>query len=158
MRIDMRKLFLFIITVCLSFLLSACQVYQNFVVINSSENEIEIEYTLRKTGLPPEESLFLPQRTSLENWNSRFGKKDWEEMSNDRFRYEAIERKFFVKLNPKEVVLIEQEDSFDMDKQKEKSFDLIDLRIKDNGKELYFENGRRLFEEFEKNDFQIIYK
>jgi MFS superfamily sulfate permease-like transporter len=79
-------------------------------------------------------------------------------MSDARYNFDNGGRKFTLKINPKEAVIIESKDSYYIDRDGEKAIDLIDLRIKDNGKEIYFENSKRLLEEFKKNDFEITYK
>lgn len=153
---EMKKLFLFTIVVCSAFFLSACQIYKNFVVRNASDSEITLEYTLREAFLR-QGDIVKPKVESTENflW---FPQRKWIPMSDARYNFDNGGRKFTLKINPKEAVIIESKDSYYIDRDGEKAIDLIDLRIKDNGKEIYFENSKRLLEEFKKNDFEITYK
>ena len=131
---------------------------QDFVIVNASDNTIEIEYVIKESGMLPQENLFLPQTITLVDWGKWFGRKNWQPKLPEEYDFVDSERKFRVKLKPKEVLLIEREDSFFIKEDGEHGYDLKDLRIRDNGKEIYFENSKRLLEEFKSSDFAIIYK
>ena len=76
----------------------------------------------------------------------------------DLYQFDNSENKFTLKINPKEAVTVESKDTYDIDTNGAEAINLLSLRIKDNGKEIYFENSERLLEEFKKNDFEIEYK
>lgn len=131
---------------------------QDFVIVNDSDNTIEIEYAIKDSGMMPQEDLFLPQTTTLANWRKWFRRREWQPKPPAEYDFVDNEGKFKVKLKPKEVLLIEREDSFFINEDSENGYDLRDLRIRDDGKEIYFENSKRLLEEFKNNEFAIIYK
>jgi len=95
------------------------------------------------------------ESTEKSSW---FAPKEWIPMSEDHYHFDKGENKFTLKINPNEAVAIESKDTYFIDKNGAEAINLLNLRIKDNGKEIYFENGERLLEEFKKNDFEIEYK
>lgn len=104
------------------------------------------------------EDLITPLMMSAAKRNSWFNRNDWEQMPEDRYTVDYKAKKGAIKIKPQEAVMIHKErDNSDI-KEIEKNFDLKNLRIKENGKEIYFEDSKRLFEEFTKNDFEITYK
>lgn len=153
----MKKYFLFGAVIFTVIFLSSCQLMENFTIINASENVIEVEYSVKDPVMMPH-GKFLPEIKSLADRKGWFNQKEWKKMSSSQYTFDAGERKFRMKLNPKEEMIIDRTDSYYIEKDGEKAIGLKNLKIKDNGKEIYFVNSKSILEEFKKNDFQIIYK
>lgn len=147
----MKKIILFFTIVYSVIFLLACTIHKKFVVKNESDRKITLEYQVK-------EGSFFPPEIDSSDKSKWFTPKEWIPMSADKFNFDEKEGKYTFTLNPKEEVAIESEDVRDIDKEGAKSFDLISLRIIDNGKEIYFDNSERLFNEFKDNDFEMKYK
>lgn len=147
----MKKIILFFTIACSVIFLLACTIHKKFVVKNESDRKITLEYRVK-------EGNFFPPEIDTSDKSKWFTPKDWTRMSADKFQFDEKEGKCTVTLNPKEEIAVESEDVRDIDKEGAESFDLISLRIIDNGKEIYFDNSERLFNEFKDNDFEIKYK
>ncbi|HXG83554.1 MAG TPA: hypothetical protein VNI84_05940 [Pyrinomonadaceae bacterium] len=155
----MRSFVLFGLIICSLVFLSACTLIQNFMVVNSSGEEIEIEYELKDSAFEYGKSIFLPERTSISNFTTwRIFQKEWEKMPTEQYSFDKNTKIFKVKIKPYEVVKIAWADPSHIRESGDKTIDLKTLRINGNNKEIYFENSKKLLEEFKKNDFQIIYR
>ncbi len=156
----MKKYFLLGAIIFKVIFLSACQIVENFIIINASENMIDVEYSIKDPVkmMQHGKRKFLPEVKSLANGKGWFNQRKWKKMLPSQYTFDAGERKFRMKLNPKEEIIIERRDSYYIEKDGEKAISLKTLKIKDNGKEIYFVNSKSILEEFKKNDFQIIYK
>lgn len=155
----MKTLILFVsITYALVFL-SACSLIQNFLIVNSSNEEIEIEYELKDSAFEYGKSIYMPERTSESNLNTwRIFQEEWEKMPTEQYTFDKNTKVFKVKLKPFEVVKIETQNPMYIEKYGDKYVDLKTLKIKGSNKEIYFEDSKKLLVEFKKNDFQITYK
>lgn len=147
----MKKIIFFITIVCSVIFFAACTIHKKFVVKNEADRKIILEYRIK-------EGNFFPPEIDSSDKSKWFTPKDWTPMSVDKFQFDEKEGKYTVILHPKEEIAVESEDIRDIEQEGAESFDLISLRIIDNGKEIYFENTERLFNEFKENDFEIKYK
>jgi hypothetical protein len=154
----MRTFFLITSLICLSFILSGCTIRKPFVIRNESDKEIIVEYTMKASDSNGYVNVIKPLMMPVAKRKSWFNNNDWEQMPEECFTFDYKERKGTIRIKSQEAVSIYEVEYSSNIKELKKDFDLIDLKIKDNGKEIYFENSERLFEEFIKNDFEIIYK
>ncbi len=141
----------------LCFSLSGCVAFERFIIINENDKPIFIEYKLKEMdeiSHPSSRSIEVISSKELDAW---FGEENWKPISNDRINSDNS-NKFILRLNPKEAVTIEEEDIFYIKNDKEKALDIKELKITDEGKEIYFKTDKKLFEEFVKQDFKIRYK
>lgn len=136
-------------------MLSGCTGLVRFVVVNESNNEITIEYSLKKEGLPPYKSIYNPEVLILDGSKS-WSENDWKPLPKERFSYN--DGKFTVTISPKQAVTIEIDDDHKIYDQGWKGFVTKDLKITEQGKEVYFQNNENLFNEFQINDYRINYK
>ncbi len=149
----MRRIIIFGLTVCAISVISACTLIQNLMIVNSSDEEIDVQYELKDS------SNFLPETTSESNFNTwKFLQKDWDKMPTEQYNLDERNKTVKVKIKPHEVVKIGSGDPYYFEKNDYNHFNLKTLKIKGNNKEIYFENSSKLLDEFKKNDFQIIYK
>ena len=131
---------------------SACTLIQNLMVVNSSDENIEIQYETK-------DRTFLPEITSESNLNNwRFFQKDWDKMPIEQYSFSEHKKSVTVKIKPHEVVKVGWGDPYYFDKGDYNYFALKTLKIKGNNKEVYFENSSKLLNEFRENDYQIIYR
>jgi hypothetical protein len=150
----MKKCFLiFSFLLCIN-LFTACSATVSFIVVNDTDEEITLEYSLNEQGLPPNKSIFGPLVAKVSgklSWDA----DDWSPMDKNLYVYS--DGKFTLKVSPKEAVKILTDDDYRV-REGVKKFAVNDLKIRGDGKEVYFQNSKRLFEEFNLNDFKIIYR
>ena len=94
----MKRLFLLAIVLCSTLILSGCEAFSDFVIINQSDDFIEVVYEL-KTG----RKSITPNYTTLKEFNDN--KFHWQIIPDDRQKFENGAVK--VTLAPNEVLRIE---------------------------------------------------
>src|SRR4051812_41899425 len=103
----MKRFFLSGLIICSLIFLSACSLIQNFMVVNSSNEEIEVEYELKDSAFEYGKSILLPERTSLNNFNAwRVFQKEWEKMPTEQYTFDKNTKIFKVRVKPYEVIKI----------------------------------------------------
>ncbi len=91
----MSKLFLLIVIINSVFFLSACQIHKNFVVRNSHDSEITLEYRV-KPILERQGDIFKPEIEFIDD-SSWFQKRMWKPMPEENYSFDTGERKFTLK-------------------------------------------------------------
>lgn len=154
----------FIVLVCL--MSAACSFGVNFVVVNESDSEIELEYVLSTENyavLPetkkPSEN-FVPAKMDLAVWESRFNREDWVEISETEYQYDLKKGRLKLKIAPHQAVKILQTDSGALFEDSHKRFQITRLEISGENGKIAFE-GAQLVKQFAKrnnSNYFIAYK
>ena len=112
---------------CSAIILSGCSFVADFVVINESEDFIEIVY---ETKNKPDYKSIKPYLLDLKDFNNN--KKEWREFPQDRYKIDNEKAIVEVKLAPNEVLRFE---SVDASRIQEKPYEELNTnRIKISGK------------------------
>jgi hypothetical protein len=69
-QFDLMKYFLAFTIIILTLLISACSFSTPFVVINSSEGQLEVYYELKPSGMMPNENIRKPLVATVQEFNS----------------------------------------------------------------------------------------
>lgn len=144
-----------ILTSCI--FLSACSFAAEFVVINKSDLPIEVEYTLNRNLKALDNPTTKPLKMKLSVWNSWFKEKNWEEVPDSEFVYNAETQKCKLKLSPDEVLRITfvDYDSFTTVSEYQ-NFGISGLRLTGKYGEVFY-NGNQIYNQFEKKNSQNYY-
>lgn len=132
----MKKYFPIVAVICSIFFFLGCVISKNLIVLNSSDEEIEIQYELK--GLTYFQAKIINE-SDLNSW-SPF-KKDFEEIPANRYSLNEMNKIVTVKVKPHEAVEIENEDLHYLRLEHSERFNLKNLKIKGKNKEIYFENS-----------------
>jgi hypothetical protein len=155
----MKRFFLFGLICCPLIFLAACQHIQNFMIVNNSGEEIQVQYELKDSAFLGGKSEIIPEITTVNNLNAwRLLQKTWEKMPGEQYSFDKATKTFKVKVKPYHVISIGWADPYFLGKEGEKYFDIKYLKISGENKELLFENSQKLLIEFQKDDYQITYK
>lgn len=135
----MKKAFLLASILCWTLILSGCSFYADFVVINKSEDFVQVIYEAT-------ESL-TPKYANLKEFDNSNGTQ-WREMSQDRYKIDNEKRIIEVNLAPNEVLLVR---SVDASWVKTNPYEALRMKtLKVIGKEDSIElEGNQVFERFE---------
>lgn len=154
----------FILFVCL--MSAACRFSVDFVVVNESDSEIELEYVvsledyfISPDAKMPSENL-IPAKMDLSIWQSRFGDKDWAKFSETEYQFDLKTGKCRVKIAPRQAVKILQTSSDVFFEGNHEDFQITKLEINGEAGKLAFE-GEQLLRQFSKrnnSNFFITYK
>lgn|GEM_PF-3645108 len=149
----------FITVLCLATL--SCSYSVDFVVINSSDAMVDLEYEVSSQIEKPDNPTTKPLKMNLKNWNSWFGEKKWQEISSNEYEFDSQSRKYKLKLQPNEAIRIMQEnDGRVYFYNEELGFNIISLRINGRYGEVIYQ-GKQLLNQFEKKthtEYFINYK
>jgi hypothetical protein len=149
----MKREFSLVLIISAVYLLTACTLIQDLIVVNSSDEEIEIQYELKQW------ERFHPEITSVGNLNAwKILQKDWDKMPGEQFGFDEKAKTFKVKVKPRQAVKIGWGDPYHLEKEDDYHFNFQTLKIKGDNKEIYFETSSKLLDEFRKNDFRIVYR
>jgi hypothetical protein len=154
----------FIMLICL--MSSACSYSVDFIVVNESDTEIELEYTLSKehynpaSETPTLHEYLVPARMDLSIWQTRFKREDWRNVAENEYLFDSKTGKCKVKIAPKQALRIVKTSDYLFFGDNYKDFQIAELEIKG-------ENGRvvleslQLFKQFSGKNYSnrfIAYK
>lgn len=147
-----------LLTACL--LTCGCSFATEFAVINNSDSVIDVEYVVSADWKSLDQPTKKPWKTNLSQYNAWFAGKDWKEVSDSEFIYDASEKKCRLKLAPGEVLRL----TFTFDAMIENgeinSFNIESLRLNGDKGEVFY-SGKRFYKQFERKDgynYFITYK
>jgi len=144
----MKYLFTFTITL-FTLLISACSFSTPFVVINSSNSQLEVYYELKPSGMMPNENLRKPLVLSVEEFNG--GNSQWRELSLDKLTIDSEKGIVKAIIQPNEVIEIESEDSIGVDKEPSEHFDIKKLKLDGTSGLITFE-GNEIYKQFKREE------
>ena len=149
----MKRFFAMCLITITCLITSACSYRINFVVINKSNSVLEVEYTVVHRDSNP-------SKMSLDVWDKWFGEKQWQEISQEEYQFDAETEKFKVNVAPNEVlkVLSTWDGMYFIEDYK--NFEIISIKISGKNGTIAYE-GNQLFKQFEEKNYTnrfIIYK
>ena len=100
----MRKILLLSIVLTACLLTCACSFAVEFSVINTSDSTINIEYIVLPNWQVLDHPTKKPLKMTLSQYNAWFTGKDWREVPDNEFVYDANTKKCKLKLAPNEVL------------------------------------------------------
>lgn len=153
----MKKLLLLNLIITMVLISSACSYSVNFVVLNHSNEQIEVEYTLKNPGLDGESTPF---KMSQDEWNRWFGESKWRQISQDEYRFNTETKKITVKAAPNEVVRILSMSDGIYFVENYEHFQVTNIKISGKNGTIIYE-GNQLYKQFEEKNYTnrfIIYK
>jgi hypothetical protein len=143
------KYFLTFTIIIVSLLISACSFSIPFVVINSSEGQLEIYYELKPSGMMPHENVRKPLVASVQEFNS--GDFQWRGLPSDKFVLDLEKGIVKAIIQPNEVLQIESEDSIDVDQKPSEHFDIKKLSLNGTSGLVTYE-GNQIYKQFKREE------
>jgi len=143
------KYFLAFTIIILTLLMSACSYITPFVVINSSENQLEIYYELKPSGMMPHENVRKPSVISVQEYNS--GNFQWRELPPDKFEVDSAKGIIKAFIQPNEVLQIESEDSIGVEEKPGEHFDIKKLSLNGTSGLITYE-GDQIYKQFKREE------
>lgn len=155
-HLKMQIIKLIAILVLVSFL-SACSFNYEVVIVNDSDEPIEVIYKITNDDYFDE-----PMSKTLEEWNSRKSikrlwqeEKPWLKFPKDLFVTDSKVRQRVIKVEPQQVVRIETGSYNPIKEEEGRLSNISELRIvSENGEIIY--KGKLLLNEFEKDGYTFI--
>lgn len=96
---------LLILILLFSLATAACSYLTDFVVINTSGSPVEVNYKFKAPSGGPKTIETIPAIQSASQLNSN-GKKQWQDLTADKYRIDQTSRTVTVKLLPQEALFI----------------------------------------------------
>lgn len=151
---------LFILSLTAVSLLTACSYITNFVVVNESDQPIEVRYRVREFP-----GAFYPPETpaTMTAHQLRAGDKKWRELSQAQYAVNPEKRIVAVRVPPGEALLVERVVRLGMqvnDTEEAESFLIDELTITGARGEMKFqgEQARKVFAPESKKLYTLLYK
>jgi hypothetical protein len=138
----MKQLILILVIVLNVFLLSSCQIYSDFVIVNTSKDFIEVKYELKNVNY----KSGVPYFTSLEKFSK--DKYEWQEGSKEQYKIDKENGTVEVRLAPNEVLKVESVDVFWIHEKPYEYFNIKNLNITGKNGSIKIE-GNQVFEQFQ---------
>lgn len=152
----------------LVFLHSACSYSVTFVIVNESDQEVEIEYTILTknifTSPSQTESLaaeLVPARVSLITWERNVTHEDWVPVRPEQYAFDSRTGILKLRIAPREAVRILTAGDSMFFRDGYRYFPIAKLEIKGETGKMTFDGGPQLFKQFqEKNsgNYFIAYR
>lgn len=141
-------------------LLTACSYITNFVIVNESDQPIEVRYRVRDfpgAFYPPETPATMTAR------ELRAGNKKWRELSDAQYEVNSERRIVTVRVPPGEALLVERVVRLGMqvnDAEEAESFLIEELAIRGAHGEMRFqgEQARKVFAPESKKLYTLLYR
>lgn len=151
----MKHKFIFIVIMMSVLVLSACSVRNDFVVVNESDDPIEVQYQFKPSNsktAPLAGSFQPPAKLGLKEFQK--SGREWKEMSEEQFQYDSSAGIVTVMVASDEALLLDYVYNYS-----ESSFDLTSLSLTGAQGSIRLE-GRQTFMQFreESNSFVIRYQ
>jgi hypothetical protein len=157
---NMKRSILLSIILTLCVFTCACSYAIEFAIINTSDSTIDVEYTLIPDWQALDHPTKKPLKMTLSQYNAWLKDKDWTEVPDNEFVYDATTKKCNLKLAPNEVLRL----TFVHDRQVKNedidSFGIESVRLNGSGGEIIY-RGKQFYKQFVKKNTQnyhIVYK
>lgn len=99
----MKRVLTFL-TFALALLLTACSYVTNFVIINATDQAVELRYRIKDSPRDPVEMAGAPRKTAAEKVGD--GDSDWRLLAPGEYTLDAGARVITVRLMPHEAVMV----------------------------------------------------
>ena len=153
----MKRKLTVILTLVFCVILAACSYGAQFVIVNRSNAPINVEYVITSKFDSLENTEYKPYKMDLSNWDSRFGDKEWRDVAQNEYQFDAETKKCRITLMPNEVLRFYHERSRGND---EYEFRVASVKLSGVNGEMLFE-GKEFYKQFEKTGqytYSAIYK
>lgn len=138
-------------------ILSSCSYSSQFVIVNRSNAPIDVEYVITSKFDSLENTENKPYKMDLSNWDSRFGDKEWRDVAQNEYQFDAETKTCRIMLLPNEVLRFYHE----RDRATgEYEFRVASVKLTGVNGEILFE-GKEFYKQFEKtgqNTYSATYK
>lgn len=152
----MRRNLTIIFITAISLVLSACSFNVSFVVMNTSNAPLEVEYVVTSAVNSLENTSNKPYKTTVSNWNKWFFKEDWNEIPQEQYEFDPKTRKCKIKLAPNEVLKFMWINDSTFINEDDANVHVENLRLSGVNGEIFYE-GKRFYKQFErKNDINYF--
>jgi hypothetical protein len=94
-------------------LLTACSYLTNFVVVNSSDQIVEVRYKVKKPGQSVSGILMLPIKPAIKPASQIEEQNPWRDLSTSEFTFDPDNRIVTISLKPGDALRIEQRNLVD---------------------------------------------
>ena len=145
------------IVLCL--ICTACSYRVDFVLVNESNETVEVEYTLSVNGYVPPAQPFVslpdhlsPFKTSLQKWEGGARENDWRESIPGQFHFDPETGRVRLKLGPREVVRIAELNDSILFRDGYRRFPVTRLEIRGESGRVVYE-GARVFVQFAQKSY-----
>lgn len=136
---------------------SSCSYSSQFVIVNRSNAPVDVEYVIASKFDSLENTANKPYKMDLSNWDSRFGEKEWRDVAQNEYRFDAATKTCRITLLPNEVLRFYHE----RDRANgEYEFRVASLKLSGVNGEILFE-GKEFYKQFEKtgqHSYSATYK
>ena len=136
-------------------LLSACSFSYDVLIVNRSNEPIEVRYKIKENS-----GFDEPQVKSVDDWDlsksvSRFWTEEvpWRSLAKDQFHTDVGER--IITVQPGEVILVEHGNYNPISEEKGDLTEITELRIISSTGEVSYK-GKLLLDQFEKDGYTFI--
>ena len=101
-----RKVF-FVISLSITLTLSACSTGHDFVIINTTDGSIEVQYRIKRCA-PPSPTVEVEPPSKLNIKEFQQSNHVWQKLSKEQFTYDSQLCKYVVSVGPHEALLVDQ--------------------------------------------------
>ena len=119
----MKRLILFSLVICLTSILAGCSFYADVVIVNNSNDFLQISYQTKT----PNYGGLAPRFAPLSEFN--VNRTEWRELSEDRYRIDKESGTLEVKLAPNEALKIQSVDAGRAENNLDEALNLKSLEI-----------------------------
>ena len=155
----MKRVFLYL-TFAFALLLTACSYTSNFVIINSTDQPLELHYKVKASERDPVQMVGEPRKTAQEKLRS--SDREWRLLAPGEYAVDRGARTVTIRVMPHEAVLVRQLTNYGGhdDTSDAEAFAVEEIRINGANGELTFQGqqARRSFVMESENLYTMTYK
>jgi hypothetical protein len=151
----MKRKVIALLLVVSMLLSSACSVVREFVIVNESDGLLEVEYTLKPSGMLPNRQIEMPvllcaDKLSKSEWA-------WRALPYERYHIDHKSGHVSVRLGPNEVLRVAEVMNYSghESEHSESKFDIASLRLEGVRGTVKYE-GRQALTQFIESDSMYI--
>lgn len=146
-------------TFALVLLLTACSYISSFVILNETEQPIEVRYKVKPSPLDPLQTVGLPAKTAKANIRNR--DKEWQTLTPEQYKFDREARTLTIQVMPDEALQVERITNYrGHDNAYPDSFAIEEISIKGASGEvkLQGDQARRSFIEESGSTYTLTYR
>jgi hypothetical protein len=147
----MKQKITFLSVICLALFLTSCSTLSEFMIVNDSGSEIEVEYKVKDIN-----NYELPRITDSAKISGM--SKEWQNLSEDSLKVDKETRTINVKLPGNKAVIVASDVNYSGHDTEDFSIESIKIKSGESAVEYTGKQAQRTFIRQKNEDYVIVYK
>lgn len=147
----MKQKIIFLSIICMALFLTSCSTIHEFIIVNDSAEEIEVEYKVKDINNYEKPRVTDAQKISGTN-------KEWQNLSEDNLKIDKDSKTINVKIPGKKAVIVAAAVNYAGHEKEDFNIESIKIKVGESSIEYTGKQTQKTFIEQDNGDYVIFYK